>query len=313
MIEQQTLLILGAGASHPYGYPTGAGLRTYICKEFPRVFSRLTGETVPPSAKKKAENFADGFQKSSTASIDLFLARNPSLSEFGKKAIVVNIMESETRTAFREDVPKDYHDWYSYLFKRMTDELIIPDSYSHFSDNKIAFLTFNYDRSLEWFLEESLLYAFQFADPQKIKDQLSKITIHHIHGCVDRPQWLGGRPYGHKYALLDVNALCQNIKIVHEIAGMKKEVQTIIEKAYRIFFLGFGYAKENLQALGIGTVNYGYKQIFGTALGLSDKELVKSGEYLQSHFPDPAPSPIKEGRGVLLQGVDSLELLKRYL
>jgi len=31
---QNTVFILGAGASKPYGYPTGQELREYICKEF---------------------------------------------------------------------------------------------------------------------------------------------------------------------------------------------------------------------------------------------------------------------------------------
>jgi len=34
MIDTPTLFILGAGASKPYGYPTGAELRTDIVKQF---------------------------------------------------------------------------------------------------------------------------------------------------------------------------------------------------------------------------------------------------------------------------------------
>lgn len=34
MIEQNAVFILGAGASVPYGYPTGQGLRADICKDF---------------------------------------------------------------------------------------------------------------------------------------------------------------------------------------------------------------------------------------------------------------------------------------
>ena len=33
MITQQTILVLGAGASKPYGYPTGADLKKLICNE----------------------------------------------------------------------------------------------------------------------------------------------------------------------------------------------------------------------------------------------------------------------------------------
>lgn len=314
MIDRQTVLILGAGASKPYGYPTGAELRSAICEKFPRTFARLAEKSGAPSgANKKAEGFADIFHKSSTASIDLFLARNPDFSEFGKKAIAISIMEAEKTTTFRENAPNASHDWYFYLYQRMTDELIAPDSYDHFSDNKITFLTFNYDRSLEYFLEESLLNSFLSADLQKIREQVKKITIHHIYGCIDRPEWLGGRPYRSSYSLSDVNALSQNIKIAHETAGIKKETQEIMEKAERIFFLGFGYARENLQALGIEAVDYGGKQIFGTALGLSNKEHGQISKYLISHFRDPNPSKLKTVRSVLLEQMDSLQLLKEHL
>jgi len=41
MITEDTVFILGAGASFPYGYPTGQGLRIQLCKEFPIQFSRI--------------------------------------------------------------------------------------------------------------------------------------------------------------------------------------------------------------------------------------------------------------------------------
>ena len=43
MITEDTLLILGAGASFPYGYPTGKELRHIICKEFPIEYDALFG------------------------------------------------------------------------------------------------------------------------------------------------------------------------------------------------------------------------------------------------------------------------------
>jgi len=41
MITQQTVFILGAGASAPYGYPTGAGLKDIICDEISELFDLL--------------------------------------------------------------------------------------------------------------------------------------------------------------------------------------------------------------------------------------------------------------------------------
>lgn len=312
MIDTQTVLVLGAGASNPYGYPTGAELRKYIWSAFPDVFSDLVNKehgSPVPDAYKKAKEFADIFRKSNTGSIDLFLARNLNCSEFGKKAIAVSILESEKTTAF----PENDRDWYFYLYKRMTEGLIASDSYNLFSGNKIAFLTFNYDRSLECFLEESLTYSFQSANPVEMVKQQEQITIHHIYGCIDRPQWSSGRAYRTDYNLSDVNRLSKNIKIVHEIVEMKSEVQQIIEKAQRIFFLGFGYAKENLQALGIGSVNYVGKRVFGTTLGLTNKEHGEILKYLKLNFRDCHPPVHNTDGEVILEQMDSLQLLKKYL
>ncbi len=118
MIDRQTVLVLGAGASNPYGYPTGIELRKFICERFPSVYCGLVEQkrgSPSPDADERARVFAEGFHKSSTASIDLFLARNPDFSVFGKKAIAVSVMEAEKRSTFRENVPNASHDWYFYL------------------------------------------------------------------------------------------------------------------------------------------------------------------------------------------------------
>ena len=202
------------------------------------------------------------------------------------------------------------HDWYFYLYGPLTDELISPDSYKRFSDNKVAFLTFNYDRSLEHFLEESLRNSFRSAHFSELTEQLNKITIHHIHGRIDNPRWLGGREYQTQYSLDDVGRLYRNIKIIHENSNVQSETQKLIKEAERIFFLGFGYAKENSRALGIGSVEYGGKRIFGTALGLSPKEHNDYGNYLKLHFRIPHADP---DRTVILEQNDSVQLLKDHL
>ena len=80
--------------SVPYGYPTGAGLRTKICKEFPTALKDLVNRETRSSggtsaaamdAHRTAKDFADAFKDSNTRSIDLYLARNPHLADFGEK------------------------------------------------------------------------------------------------------------------------------------------------------------------------------------------------------------------------------------
>lgn len=75
----KTVFVLGAGASVPYKYPSGAQLRTDICKKFVDDYEPLLSESLIPEQEiEVAKDFVDTFNKSGTESIDLFLSRNSS-------------------------------------------------------------------------------------------------------------------------------------------------------------------------------------------------------------------------------------------
>ena len=99
MIKQNTVFILGAGA---------------LVKNNPG-FSDNDIEAMAG----RAQSFCNTFFKSSTSSIDLFLARNMQYADIGKRAIVSSILEAEKKSTFREKMPEKNknQDWYSYLFK----------------------------------------------------------------------------------------------------------------------------------------------------------------------------------------------------
>ncbi len=123
MIDQETIFIIGAGASRPYGYPTGYELRKYICINFPPLLRRISGNSqfshIRAAWNSEAKELAKVFEKSSTPSIDLFLARNNNFSEIGKIAILLSIFEAERKSRFRENSHIEEQDWYSYLYQKM--------------------------------------------------------------------------------------------------------------------------------------------------------------------------------------------------
>lgn len=125
MITERAVFVLGAGASKPYGYPTGAELRNEICSNFVNQYHAnvLRGESSHTHREmrlRSVRGFTETFFKSSTKSIDLFLSRNPDFAEFGKLAIIASILDAEAKSTFREEMPKPDQDWYSHLFNRMT-------------------------------------------------------------------------------------------------------------------------------------------------------------------------------------------------
>lgn len=320
MIHEPTVFILGAGASCPYGYPSGRELRREICTHFYEDYDRFIlkrskiASFVPPKLElNEARNFADKFNKSSTKSIDLFLARNPEFEILGKKAIIFRIFAAERNSAFREQMRTGgrKQDWYSYIFDRLTDDHVEKNDYRRFCENKVSFITFNYDRSLEHFLYESLVNSFNNIPLEKIKEQLVKLRIIHIFGQIAGLEWqdLDSKiEYRWDINRINVQGLVNNLRIIYEENNNPelKEAHELLRKAQHIFFLGFGYAKENLELLNIPKALKQGQNIYGTALGLTPKEIQDK----KTIFPDQSPPYASL---VHIEDLDCLMLLRQYL
>jgi hypothetical protein len=78
MITTPTVLVLGAGASYPYGFPTAKGLKELICEQFSSTdasasqflsFLNSEGLNYPPEAFSE---FKEAFLKSGQPSVDPF-------------------------------------------------------------------------------------------------------------------------------------------------------------------------------------------------------------------------------------------------
>jgi len=68
------------------------------------------------------------------------------------------------------------------------------------------------------------------------------------------------------------------IKIIHENIKNNIEFQNAREclsKAERIYFLGFGYNKVNIERLGIDKITKKTAEIKGTCVGLGNQEIKK--------------------------------------
>lgn len=301
MIDKPTVFILGAGASVPYGYPTGEGLREDICKNFLDRIVGLVKEVyssqpdVALTTAKETQRFTSAFLNSSTPSIDLFLSRNISFADIGKEAIVTSILTAEENGAFRENMRAGLQaqDWYSYIYHKMTEDMIDPESYKNFYQNEVTFITFNYDRSLEHFLFESLRNSFTSASLAEIQAQFNLIKIFHVYGAVDKLPWQGGlTAYGEKPSLRNLTPLKSNIKIIHERTISENDLNLMKEKikeASRIYFLGFSYAKENLNMLRIPAIFNVTQQVYGTAFNLTEKETSEIKARLSPYFHTDGP------------------------
>ncbi len=332
MIEEPTVFILGAGASKPYNYPTGAGLKEFITsKLFMELLTyfrkRYTLDFFREHWEQRAREFVEAF-RDTTGSIDLFLSRRPKYYEIGKLAILYSIFHYEEKSRFGLDSHQKEGDWYSYLYERMTASSRRPGEIS-LSSNQISFITFNYDRSLEQFLYNRSINSFSEEFRSEILSQLKTLPIMHVYGKVADLEWeeadILKLPYNANPSaidfLTDPNSNKQNLGelrshwrerifiIDEERSNYQQhidEIRDIIRKANRIYFLGFGFANENMEILGFPNVIHKGQRIYATSSGMTQHEI---GQVQAKHM---------SGRGIdsshfHFEDKDCLALLRDHL
>lgn len=317
MITQETVFILGAGASVPYGYPTAHELRKFIISEFKEKYLLYLKNDVQLSKTEAMHEtikflpLIQSFKQSGTNSFDLFLSRNEKkFYEQGKYILAWCLLYFESESRFNEDIEKPNTDWYKLLYNELTQGMIKSSDLEKFTENKLNVITFNYDRSFEQYLFESLFFSF-YGDRQDIVRVSDWINVVHTYGKLFDLEWENHNA-GIKYSTNELLGLAHdaknNIQIIYEERKSHIEkIQNIITSAERIIFLGFGYGQENLEALGIKNLLNRSQQIYGTALGFTERERIKIKEFILKLNPG-----FSEYR-IALEDLDCVGLLKKYL
>lgn len=267
MITQKTVLILGAGASYPYGFPLGYELSKLILEDITikREFEKTDFLGRPINDAKK---FAESFLKAGVSSIDEFLSTREDFIEIGKYFIAKLLLPFEREDRLFD--PFDYRikdDWYKYLLQSMMTPKL-----EEFGSNNISFITFNYDRSLEHFLFTSLKNRFNVED-EVVSEQLNKIDFIHVHGQLGLLPWQKTKQgisivgYGSDVNPSMLHSVRNNIKIIHEANPISQDFKDASAKIYeadKVYFLGFAYNPLSLKRLNLPERKN--KTVAGTAL-----------------------------------------------
>jgi hypothetical protein len=304
MITTPTVLVLGAGASCPYGFPTAKRLRNDICEAFSNRDTsavRLLGDNAAPA--EKFLEFREAFWKSGTPSVDAFLKGRPEFLDVGKFAIAYCLIPYESEKKLY-DPPEPDGDWYLHLSERLNS------SFDEFEQNKLSIVTFNYDRSLEHYLFTSLL-NWHGRSVDACIEKFAKLPIIHVYGQ------LGKIPYPQQdcrqYVPFDedqkkvpgevVNA-SRGITLLHEEESELREVHDLLTAAERVCFLGLSYHPLNLARLALHDSAGRSREIFGTVRNFEVGEINQTKQRL--------------GRAMLSTNVtliddDNLTILRRFL
>jgi hypothetical protein len=296
MIKKPTVLVLGAGASCAYGFPTGADLAVRVIREFSTKgfrdaiehLWRLKSPNTYASDRHLVERFTTAFDESGCLTLDEFvLARgNRRYLPLVKAAMIVWLVGREDDRSLLPDAPSKraqhpeggepwvWTDWNRYLFDQMRTE-----DPGAFAANQLQVVTFNFDRSFErqLFLMIRASYGISDEDAGKL---VAHVPVLHVHGSLGGPAWLmERRPESRLYEPRATDdqkvALMDEITIIHEELSRTDHLQTAhawLSQAHTICFLGFGFHPVNVARLRMNEPHPD-ATIWGTAYGMSTPEL----------------------------------------
>jgi len=255
ILDAPTVLVLGAGASKPHGFPLGAELKMAILSYDEAVLKALREIGHEDAATKK---FQEALGYSIHPTIDIFLEKKNNFREIGAYFIAGTIGRHEVHAKL---FPSG--DWYGDLFAALdleNGERELPP---------ISVVTLNYDRSLEHFLTKYIDYNCPHDCIELAHRKRQSLPIIHAHGSLGAyPDVEYGKASGNTEAL---RKAADSIKIVSdrlEDSPDFQKAQQALSNAQHIIFLGFGYDKRTLGALLEG-VRVKDKQFYGTAVGLN--------------------------------------------
>ena len=270
MIETPTALILGAGASIPYGFPSGEELMQEILEEIrpnlgKELFRVLLGFGFKPN---DIDDFYTGLKHARKFSVDEFLERQSEFEKIGKLAITLTLSTYEKKDELFEQ--KSDKDWYRHLWDKLSDT-----TFEDFDKNQLSIITFNYDRSIEHFLFTAMRALYRKSE-QDCEKKLKEIPIIHVHGRLGALPWQGkdARSYKKGVNLDEVEKISAEIKIMKEQDDSPREFEEAVYRlnsAQLICLLGFGYNPRNLQRLNAKQTFVG-KMVYGTTLGFGVAE-----------------------------------------
>lgn len=189
-IIEKTVLITGAGASANYGLPTGGELIRMILllKEKPDPYK------IYESFQNKYPNKLNSFKKNLNlfrkSHID-YLLRNykNEYGDIGRYLIARNLLGSEKdlfKNIHMGTSNDEYDDWLSTLISILNEKVTKPGDLEEISKN-LTIITFNYDLSMEYFLQEYCKGTGEWGDA--LEEFKKNLKIIHIYGKLGKFDW----------------------------------------------------------------------------------------------------------------------------
>lgn len=274
MFRDNTVFVVGAGASAEFGLPVGSQLLESIRRNcdfqldqwgsytggsreifgyYDKIYGRQNSGAISEFNLRliKSWQIRDGIE--SAESIDEYIFRyssDPVIAEVGKLQIAHAISRAEhdsllmPRNAVELDTRKVDHTWI-WTFAKALMNGVRYENVDEIGEN-ITIICFNYDRCIEHYLEHALRRGFHDLTAEDARAIVSKINIVHPYG------WLGDLkqfPYG---SVRQFPEMAENIITWSESIRdpeIVTKMREAIREAEQIVFMGFGFAAQNMDLL----------------------------------------------------------------
>lgn len=312
MFRSKIAFILGAGASCEYKMPLGSDLANSIRQKMSievNSIGQLQGSgDISLFLAMQHDTGASGSDMIAAArrlagglplrkSIDDFLdlhQNNSLLVGLGKAAIVKTILEYEKQSSLsfvanHVDATIDFsaisNSWLMKLMRMIGQR----DPIKAFEN--LAFISFNYDRTLERFLFHALRALYEVSNETAAK-VLKAVPIFHPYGTVGTLPEMGGQ--------IAFGATLRGHLHVGKVTTIRTYTEEITERATLgamhgaladadiWVFLGFGFHEQNIELL---TPTSGFslrKKVYGTAFGMSKPDVETADGLIYEMFSENA-------------------------
>lgn len=198
------------------------------------------------------------------------MERRQEYEQVGKAVIAATLIRYETDAIFGHT----NENWLRYAYKRLDtwfEEVV---------ESNVSFVTFNYDRVIEWFFVTAL-GNFYKKDKMDCARVLKSIPIIHLHGRLGCLPWEAPadnrRDFNGVITRETLEASVKEVKVIYEdISGGRdaefSRAKRLLDDAKGVYILGFGFHPTNVERLGLNKFAKKDKSL-ANGFGLTPKEM----------------------------------------
>lgn len=347
LYRSRTTFVVGAGASLELGFPTGSQLKEEISKGLDIRFDRGSRPTrgdfaVAEALRQYADHHKGEAEQYNTyleagwhisrampqaISIDNFIENqeDKKVTAIAKLGIASCLIDAEKNCRLRfqrelnnvstinwEEIQKT---WIHPLMQTLTAGTKRSSADEIF--NKIDFIVFNYDRSLEFYLTHSIAnyYNMPIGEAHGI---VAKANFMHPYGQIGKLRWqteqLPIMDFGteDKSSLYEISRSILTFSEQIEDATYLDRIRSSIDHADQIVFLGFAFHDSNMALLKPQLRTRDTMRVIATAFGISSPDCDVIMDEIRDLCIREGEFRLKYGKYILDNSATSSSLFQKY-